>query len=166
MLSIQRPGPKETPPRCTPNLLPCRIHHDGPVNASEYHWSPQISDNGTPESYFRGRKLQGRVVKVPEGYRGVVAKDASTSSVAQREHQKHVELLRRSEQGHEEDEDEEDEETKVLEEVGLFEEMVVWGHETVVETDDSLVKGLEEWIDFAAAIHQPGVEGATQEKTR
>ena len=28
---------------CTPNILPCRIHRDGPVNASPRYWAPETS---------------------------------------------------------------------------------------------------------------------------
>lgn len=31
--------------KCTPNLLPCRINHDGPVNASTEYWAPE-TDKG------------------------------------------------------------------------------------------------------------------------
>lgn len=78
---------------CTPNILPCRIHHDGPVEVSERYWNPVKDDNGKTEiqftrsfllsltsisinagngqaAYFRGRKLRGRRVELPEGYEG------------------------------------------------------------------------------------------------
>ena len=32
--------------KCTPNILPCTVQHDGPVNASEHLWSSQ-TDAGT-----------------------------------------------------------------------------------------------------------------------
>ena len=54
------------------------------------------------------------------------------------------------------DEDSEDEEVepiKVLDEVASFDEMVVWGHEIIPGKDDTFVKGVEEWIGFAEAIH-------------
>lgn len=72
---------------CTPNLLPCKINHDGPVNASERYWKPEAGEgttgspisssttsliiaDGSQTAYFRGRKLEGKAIKVPEGYRG------------------------------------------------------------------------------------------------
>ena len=51
------------------------------------------------------------------------------------------------------DEDEEAEPTKVLEEIGTFDEMIVWGHEQVPEDDYTFVRGVEEWIGFAEAMH-------------
>lgn len=52
----------------------------------------------------------------------------------------------------EDDDDEDTEPVKVLEEAASFEEIVVWGHETVPESDDPYVKGVEEWIAFAEAV--------------
>lgn len=42
MLAIQ-PAKDHSGAR-TPNVLPCRINHNGPVNASERYWQPQTSD--------------------------------------------------------------------------------------------------------------------------
>lgn len=34
---------------CTPNILPCRVHHDGPVEISKRYWNPVKDDNGKTE---------------------------------------------------------------------------------------------------------------------
>lgn len=150
MLSIQRSNAHQPPTECMPNLLPCRIHHDGPVNASERYWSPQTPQDGIPEAYFRGRKLKGRVVRIPEGYRGVVVKEETEKERV--DLQKNRERLRQREEDENEAEEEEEEEVKVLEEVGEFGEIMVWGHESVAEGDDTFVRGLEEWVGFAEAV--------------
>ena len=31
---------------CTPNILPCRIHHDGPVDNVGYFWKPEVGEKG------------------------------------------------------------------------------------------------------------------------
>lgn len=54
-------------------------------------------------------------------------------------------------------EDEEEEEVeadvKVLDEQATFDEVMVWGHEVVVdEGSDPYVRGVEEWIGFAAQV--------------
>lgn len=79
---------------CTPNILPCRIHHDGFVGSLERFWDPVSDEKGKrcvkhtesffPQSsaniqvderlqtaYFRGRRLRGRRVVIPEGYQGM-----------------------------------------------------------------------------------------------
>lgn len=44
------------------------------------------------------------------------------------------------------------EEVTVLNEVGSFEKVVIWNHESMVDGDDAFVKGLHEWIGFAEAV--------------
>jgi hypothetical protein len=43
MHSVQRA--KHPDGGCTLNVLPCRINHNGPVNASERYWNPVV-DSG------------------------------------------------------------------------------------------------------------------------
>lgn len=103
--------------------------------------------------YFRGRKLRGRGVDVPQGYRGVIVKEAGKEKPA----------LQNTGQGDlegEEGEEEEQEEVTVLNEVGSFEKVVVWNHESIVDGDDAFVKGLGEWIAFAEAVSHVFPAGA------
>jgi ribonuclease H2 subunit C len=69
MLAIKKS--ESTTPSCAVNVLPCRIQHNGPVNATTRHWTPEVSADGKSNTaYFRGRKLNGKVVNLPDGYRG------------------------------------------------------------------------------------------------
>ena len=43
MLKFSSP-PNSEKKQCTPNLLPCRVHHDGPVEASTRYWAPENGD--------------------------------------------------------------------------------------------------------------------------
>lgn len=53
-----------------------------------------------------------------------------------------------------EDKVEEQVEVKVAEKMGEFEEIVVWGHgEEVDKGSDMFVRGIEEWVEFAEAMH-------------
>lgn len=70
MLAIQKQSSGAN--ACIPNILPCKIHHNGQVNASQRHWDPQTNDNGEQIAYFRGRKLIGCSVVLPQGYQGMV----------------------------------------------------------------------------------------------
>lgn len=45
MLSIQPPSASK-PQKCTPNLLPARIHHDGPINDPQRYWTPEKDEDG------------------------------------------------------------------------------------------------------------------------
>ncbi|KAI9798034.1 MAG: hypothetical protein M1835_005037 [Candelina submexicana] len=142
---------------CIPNVLPCRIDHNGPVNASERYWAPTKDCNGRETSYFRGRKLQGRSVKIPEGYRGTVVgtteHQLSDNGNMDRVSDVTSKDVRLSEDDKEGDEMEA-QDTKVLEENASFDEIVVWGHEAVPETEsDPYIRGLDEWIAFAETMH-------------
>jgi ribonuclease H2 subunit C len=92
-------------------------------------------------SYFRGRKFTGRKVAVPEGYRGFVGKVGEK-------------VLPVSKEQEEDQEDEEKEvETKIMEELGVFDEIVVWGHEGVSDVGgEGVVRGVEEWIAWAGKV--------------
>lgn len=95
--------------------------------------------------YFRGRKLYGRAVKVPKSYKGVVLVGSQKVLETKREDKESVE------RGEEEDVEDEEEVT-IMEEVGSFNEVLIWGHETVVDAEDEYVRSLEEWIGVAESV--------------
>ena len=126
------------------NVLPCRINHTGPTKVKKRFWQPQSSADGTKIAYFRGRKLHGRCVKLPEKYQGLVLKQSDKVVV-----DLPPPLI-------DEEDDEEPElpqPVKVVDQVATFEEVTVWGHDQLPAADDAMVKGTEEWISFAEAIH-------------
>lgn len=43
--------------------------------------------------------------------------------------------------------------TKLLEKMATFDELIVWGHDQIPAAEDAFVKNIEEWIQFAEAIH-------------
>ncbi|KAK1816355.1 hypothetical protein LTR12_009246 [Friedmanniomyces endolithicus] len=159
MLSLQ---PTTRDPRTlTPNILPCTIHHNGPLKVSKRYWQPQPSsdDKKTSTAYLRGRKLRGRIVKLPKGYRGYLLQKAERvavveGSVVARQGAKRRGLVEEDGDGVEGGDEEEDgvEEVKVMEQKAVFDEIIVWGHEVLPEDGDEYVKGVEEWIAFAEAV--------------
>ncbi|KAK0921754.1 hypothetical protein LTR91_004513 [Friedmanniomyces endolithicus] len=159
MISLQ---PPRNPRTLTPNLLPCTIHHNGPLKIAKRYWEPQPSseDTKTSTAYLRGRKLRGRVVKLPKGYRGYLLQKTERDAVALVSSEtgrggERVGLVKDDGMGMAGGDEEEDEveEVKVMEQKAVFDEMVVWGHEVLPEDGDEYVKGVEEWIAFAEAIH-------------
>ncbi|KAK4449983.1 ribonuclease H2, subunit C [Podospora aff. communis PSN243] len=136
------------PPKSTPNLLPCRINHNGsiePVDPS--FWDPQAGDDGAKTVYFRGRKLHGKTVKLPDGYRGVVASAAPKAEEKQSTFGdvEVVDLV-------------DDEQSRTpqgtMNVQAEFDEMVVWGHESTADSSgDPYVRGMEEWLTLAEQIH-------------
>ena len=96
------------------------------------------TDQNSQTAYFRGRKLRGRRVAVPEGYEGVVATP--------------TERTIRPAQNNSVDETEPEEPVKILEKQATFQDVMVWGHELMPAADDPFVKGVEEWVRFAEAV--------------
>jgi ribonuclease H2 subunit C len=91
--------------------------------------------------YFRGRRLLGRNVPVPQGHVGAVLKITSDK------------VQKPPAEENEEEDDEVVEETFVTEEVATFDSIMVWNHETVPEaSEDPYVKGMEEWMGMAEAV--------------
>ncbi|THZ31182.1 ribonuclease H1 small subunit [Aureobasidium pullulans] len=147
MLAIKKP---EKSTSCVANVLPCRIQHNGPVNATTRHWTPESSSDGqTNTAYFRGRKLNGKTVNLPEGYRGAILQKTNTILPPTITPSTSTSL-----------EDEEDAsssstpETKILQEVATFDKIVVWGHEVQPDgQEDVYVRGVSEWIGLATAMN-------------
>lgn len=83
-------------------------------------------------------------MRLPEGYRGAVVEKGERGVDRDVEVQK---------------EEEEEEGGNPLEEVGAlhgkaaFDEVVVWGHESIADSAaDPYVRGVEEWISFAEQV--------------
>ncbi|PMD19106.1 ribonuclease H1 small subunit [Hyaloscypha hepaticicola] len=142
MLAIEKS--KRHKGKCTTNVLPCRINHNGPVDASKRYWNPTKAPDGKTVAYFRGRKLHGKQMKVPKGYRGVVI--SSTERILPKtaptiEDNDVVEI-------------EEEADVKIMEEQSEFDYIMLWGHEALPdEIADPYVRGIEEWISLAEQIN-------------
>lgn len=138
-----------------PNVLPCGIKHDGQVDTSKRYWAPQkgegmlshtghfsrtdtnVITDGKDIAYFRGRKLQGREVKLPEGYAGVVLAPKAT----------------KDEKMYNNDSDEDRIEEAISEELAHFDDLMVWDHGALPdESSDPYLRGVEEWISFAETV--------------
>jgi ribonuclease H2 subunit C len=165
MLSIQPSKPQ----KCTPNLLPARINHNGPINDAERYWKPETDDKGslwTPRphecnfnaclgkqhAYFRGRHLHGTTLPLPHNYTGAIL-HVTDKQVPQNRTQPQQEPV---------DDDEEDAEVeesipvevKIAEQVGEFDEFIIWGHGGEVDgSGDEFVRGMNEWVGFAESMH-------------
>ncbi|KAG5928885.1 hypothetical protein E4U42_007752 [Claviceps africana] len=55
------------------NLLPCGVGHDGYTGQTANLWNPTKPPDGNLTAYFRGRKLTGKCLRLPEQYKGAVA---------------------------------------------------------------------------------------------
>ncbi|KAI7500475.1 hypothetical protein KC367_g3595 [Hortaea werneckii] len=153
-----------------PNILPCAIHHSGPIKVSKRYWSPTTAtaahDDGTKKlqtAHFRGRKLQGRRIRLPEGYIGKILQKTDEEE----EVDQHSTRPQREGQtpdvpaGSADDADEDGNMSrgaapvKMLETKGTFDSLTIWGHDhaPLDGEEDEFARGIGEWIGFAEAIH-------------
>ena len=88
--------------------------------------------------------MEGRTIKLPEGYRGVVA-ERQESTNPQLHPDNNLDVI---------DVDAEDEvELGTVETKGEFDEMVVWDHEATTDTGAELyTRGVEEWLPVAESV--------------
>lgn len=99
-------------------------------------------------SYFRGRKLHGKAVKVPKGYRGAIIATTETALS-----QEKVAGRRDQKDENREDGEMELEEVLIMEEKAEFEEVVVWGHEVLPDEGmDPYLMGMGEWVGMAEKV--------------
>ncbi|KAI0482008.1 ribonuclease H1 small subunit [Xylariaceae sp. FL0804] len=138
---------QNSPKKATLNLLPCRIHYDGAVDPSDTYWTPSQNPDGTKTAYLRGRQLKGKALKLPAGYYGAVA-DKSDPRPEERspddrfeDAETHLEQDGQPEVGS-------------LKAKAVFDEMVIWGHESTSDaTADPYIRGIDEWITLADQMH-------------
>ncbi|CEJ94873.1 hypothetical protein VHEMI10380 [[Torrubiella] hemipterigena] len=140
MIAIKENSDK---PKVTANLLPCRIQHSGSIDPIQPFWNPEDASDGSKTAYFRGRKLKGSAVGLPETYRGVVLE------------RKADELRQDHARGGDDDDD-----MVPLESVGTmevtaeFDKVVIWSHEEIPNaTADPYVRNLQEWLSVADKIN-------------
>ncbi|KAI1623411.1 ribonuclease H2 subunit C [Exophiala viscosa] len=163
MLALQQSSAHKS----TANILPCRIHHDGPTKVTKRYWSPADDKDGTKTSHFRGRRLRGRVIKLPADYQGVVAKSTDRYLPQSTKSQSGPTFTAVDEDIEiEEEEEEPPEPVRILEQVSAFDEVLVWGHDQLPSSDDPFVKGIEEWISFAEAIHGKPAQNIPLQQTQ
>ncbi|KAI7641008.1 hypothetical protein KC322_g20450, partial [Hortaea werneckii] len=125
-----------------PNILPCAIHHSGPIKVSKRYWSPTTTttahDNSTTTfqtAHFRGRKLQGRKIRLPEGYIGkILQKTDNEEEVRQPQgHEAAAKTLTEGEEAGEDGNMMSDSgattPVRILETKGTFDSLTIWGHD-------------------------------------
>ncbi|KAF3163718.1 hypothetical protein TWF788_001341 [Orbilia oligospora] len=172
MISIKKTASSETPSKA--NILPCRVKYTGPASSSRQLWNPTTQpataastaaagvtanpgDNAEVEthtSYFRGRKLLGTKLAVPDGYQGFVLDAGSASNPPLTGNQKREMLYQGDDDGEEDEEDGDIQGKAEWTTKASFEEIMVWGHEVLVDgTQDGVVKGVEEWMGMAKILN-------------
>ncbi|KAM7074614.1 ribonuclease H2 subunit C [Ciconia maguari] len=125
-----RAAPGAVQPRLPAQLLPCRVERDGPAPVAAF-LRAQPGPGGELWASFRGRRMGGRELPLPHGYRGV--------------------LLREEEPPLGNEGDPQDRWVTVT---GTFEVITDWGADTVPSPARGLALALQ-WGPLASAIHAP-----------
>ncbi|KAL6201652.1 hypothetical protein ACLB2K_025364 [Fragaria x ananassa] len=120
------------------HLLPCCIKFNGPCDVSDY-FKPKptgMESDGlkTQEAYFRGRKLQGANVPIPDGYSGFVL---GKKSLDKRKASKISE-------GN----------SNCWEINAKYKSITYWNHDSVPSQDDAFLRSFH-WLAVAKTMHEP-----------
>ncbi|PWZ23986.1 Ribonuclease H2 subunit C [Zea mays] len=113
------------------HLLPCGIRQNGGAPVSDY-FKPratgvEVEGVKMEEAFFRGRKLQGTTLALPDGYRGyVLEKSCGQNSDAEVSN-----FTSRAE----------------------FQSITYWNHDTAPSAEDSLPRCFH-WLTVANAMHR------------
>ncbi|PHH92096.1 hypothetical protein CDD83_8947 [Cordyceps sp. RAO-2017] len=125
-------------PKTIPNLLPCRIHHTGSVDPVPQYWATsQLQGGSVVIAHFRGRKLHGRTMTLPEQYEGTVLQ---RKPVEQRQDQR--------------EEPADSPKTKIMQVTSHFDQMIVWNHGPSTDSvTDAYIRAIGEWQQMADKVH-------------
>ena len=117
----------------TAHILPCTIQCDKEQDTTRF-FKPVIKQDGTTETYLRGRKLIGHSADLPAGYHGYIF----DTSQASRTISKDDELV----------------EVKEWRQIASFDKVIVHGNTCAVEPEqDAYLKAIQEWTQLAAVLH-------------
>ncbi|KAM7500364.1 hypothetical protein LguiA_024778 [Lonicera macranthoides] len=118
--------------------LPCCIKYDGPCSVSHY-FKPkstgvEVDGLSMKEAHFRGRKLQGTTIPLPQGYSGfVIGKKSSDKRKAS---------------------DMSEEKPNNWEMNAKFKDITYWNHDSLPSQDDAFLRSFH-WFTIAEALHKP-----------
>ncbi|KAK9493074.1 ribonuclease H2, subunit C [Lipomyces doorenjongii] len=123
-------------------------------------------DESTPsahslhEAYFRGRKLVGQKLVLPEGYKGLILPIAPSPSDIPAQTKSYF-----YSEDDDEEEDEEQEQEHMWKSEAEFKELFVWNHDVIPDgISNPWIAGVNEWISFTNRIHCEYEEGEREVK--
>lgn len=123
------------------HLLPCVVRYDGPCPVSNYFMTNitgvEVDGLKVQEAYFRGRRMQGTAVPLPNGYHGYV--------LGKKDVLKGKELKGL------------DEESNDWSSYAGFQNITYWNHDDMPSNDDP-IKRCFHWFTIADALHKPVTE--------
>ncbi|XP_024359456.1 uncharacterized protein [Physcomitrium patens] len=124
------------------HLLPCGTNYTGPAPVEDYFKIKAAGSNEDgivmEEAAFRGRKLMGSRLPLPEGFCGFVLKKVIGSN---------------NENGKIKVKSLEKDGFDVWKADAMFGEFSYWNHDTLPTKDDS-IRSVMEWLPVSAALHE------------
>ncbi|KAK6150211.1 hypothetical protein DH2020_017736 [Rehmannia glutinosa] len=113
--------------------LPCCIKYDGPTSVSHY-FKPkptgmEVDGLRVEEAYFRGRKLHGTTVALPQGYSGFILGKKCPDKKTCTKDADHWETN------------------------ATFQNVTVWNHDGMPSKDDAFLRAFH-WFTAANALHR------------
>ncbi|XP_050105733.1 uncharacterized protein LOC126585371 isoform X1 [Malus sylvestris] len=130
------------------HLLPCSIKFNGPSSVSQY-FKPKSTAEGieseglrTQEAYFRGRKLQGASIPIPDGYSGFV--------------------LGKKSLGKRKASDNSDGSSNCWEMNAKYKSITYWNHDSLPSQDDAFLRCFH-WLSVAKSIFVYGCRCTNQQ---
>uniref|UniRef100_A0A8C3UAA4 Uncharacterized protein n=1 Tax=Catharus ustulatus TaxID=91951 RepID=A0A8C3UAA4_CATUS len=154
VMAVRVRVPPGAPPEPLPvQLLPCRIQHDGPAPVAVF-LRPRPGPGGELWASFRGRRLGGRELPLPAGYRGLLLRGEEPGDPSQ---------VRPGGQR--------PPEPPQVTLTGSFEAITDWGADTAPAPGQGLARALQ-WGPLAQAapltlplpqLHAPVSEGSDEE---
>uniref|UniRef100_A0ACD5Z9R6 Uncharacterized protein n=1 Tax=Avena sativa TaxID=4498 RepID=A0ACD5Z9R6_AVESA len=118
------------------HLLPCGIRQNSAAAVSDY-FKPrdtgvEVDGVRVEEAFFRGRKLQGATVALPDGYRGYVLEKKNGEKDTKGMDGEVSNFVSRAE----------------------FQNITYWNHDTMPSAEDPLSRCFH-WLTIANAMHKP-----------
>ncbi|XP_051125976.1 uncharacterized protein LOC127247926 isoform X3 [Andrographis paniculata] len=119
------------------HILPCCIKYNGHTSVSHY-FKPKYSGMEADgmrieEAFFRGRRLHGTTVALPQGYSGFILGKGSSQEEA---NASNFDCWKTN---------------------ATFQNVTVWNHDAMPSKDDTVLRGFH-WFSVANALHQPVTE--------
>ncbi|XP_049646881.1 ribonuclease H2 subunit C [Accipiter gentilis] len=134
-----RAVPGEARPRLPVQLLPCRVGRDGPAPVAAF-LRTQPGPGGELWASFRGRRMGGRELPLPHGYRGVLLREGDAPPS-----------------------DDKDPQERWVTVTGTFDVITDWEADVIPSPAGGLALALQ-WGPLAHAIHAPVPETDSSEE--
>ena len=136
------------------HVLPCHIAYDGISKVSDY-FRPQADPNDQTRSAcaFRGRKLCGRTISLPDGYLGIMARRASTEIGHIFRAMEPTTQFAEPRCADENDDEDIDVEKTNWQSEEKFDKLTIWEHQAIPdEKQDQWIRAIEEWVAMADVV--------------